>query len=443
MRYAHSSECLKQNMSKTPAIYTRPSRSSKPSECRERSLAVSKEIVRPWLCNGDETNRKVLSRLIHGENLNALQRLECEGLLSGVDLIYVDPPFFVGQDFYTYSKTAERGDGHDEAVYSDRWAGGLDDYLDMLRQRLELLLKLLSPNGNLLLHLDWHAVHYAKVLLDELLGRNAFRNEIIWCYTGPGSPNMRQFNRKHDSILWYAKGDSWTFNSSAVRQPHHNKTQANFKKGLGGSGFGPEERNLPPGKVPEDWWNFAVAARFPVDGIRRTGYPTEKPVALLERLVLALSNPGDLVLDAFCGSGTLPYVAESLGRRWIGIDNSVFGIHLARKRLIASAKHIFAVERLDGDAAYQVQCGPVDTCFDFEVCSSFDAISYGELENGVFCSQAHLLQLGREKARRFSPDGFLSEGRCEQLEGSLQKITEESGGYIWSLALDERGVCSV
>lgn len=326
---------------------------------------------------------------MHGENLTALRSLLDEGLRGGVNLVYVDPPFFAGQDFHAHPRN---GNGvQQEPVYVDRWPGGLPEYLQMIEERLEVLLDLLAPTGSLLVHLDWHAVHYVKVMLDERLGPDAFRNEIVWCYTGPGSPKMRQFNRKHDTILWYSKGDTWTFEADAVRQTHHEKTHANFKNGLSGSGFGPDTRVLPPGKIPEDWWVFPVAARFPVDGRRRTGYPTEKPVALLERLLLAASRAGDVVLDAFCGSGTLAYVAAQHGRRWIGIDASPLGIHLARKRLIASATKPLLVRR--GQTESIPQAWPLENGDHHRKC---DAHSAGFLDaNGTFVSVRHTLRLGR------------------------------------------------
>lgn len=160
-------------------------------------------------------------------------------------------------------------------------------------------------------------------------------NDIAWCYTGPGSPGMRQFSRKHDTIFWFSKSSEWVFNTDEVRVLHDEKTRKNFKKGLRGSGFVSETYDLAEkGKVPEDWWQMAVAARYPVDGVRRTGYATEKPWPLLERIVQATSPAGGLVADFFCGSGITLGVAETLGRRWIGCDLGRWAIHVTRKRLL-------------------------------------------------------------------------------------------------------------
>lgn len=152
---------------------------------------------------------------------------------------------------------------------------------------------------------------------------------------------MRQFNRKHDNLYWYGKSDkTWKFNNEQIRIPHNKKTQDNFKEGLQGSGFVADEYNLKKGKVPEDWWEMAIAARFPNDGIRYCGYPTQKPEALLERIIKASSNEGDLVADFFCGSGTLPTVAEKLGRKWIATDLGKFAIHTTRKRLLGVQRQL-------------------------------------------------------------------------------------------------------
>ena len=192
--------------------------------------------------------------------------------------------------------------------YHDHW-DGLDSYLDFLYQRLALMYRLLAPNGTLYLHLDWHADCYARLLLDELFGADHLLNEIIWTYHGP-SPIRRAFNRKHDTILAYVKSGDYTFNVDAVREPYNENTVKTFHASPK-AGFG-KVPDLERGKVPEDWWYFPVIARLHNE---RTGYPTQKPVALLERIVLASSNPGDLVADFFCGSGTTPFVAARHGRQ--------------------------------------------------------------------------------------------------------------------------------
>ncbi len=268
------------------------------------------------------------NRLVLGDNLAVMDRLLSEGHAGAVDLIVTDPPFFTGQE-------QRRGD----VAYPDAWAT-LDDYLAWLRATLERSHTLLAETGSIFVHLDWRVSHHARRLLDEIFGPGGeagvpgFRNEIIWCYSGPGSPGMGQFNRKHDTILWHSKGATWTFNRDAVRVPHHPKTKANFRSDLAGSGFANPGAALDAaGKVPEDWWVFPVAARFAVDGATRVGYPTEKPVALIERIVLAASHPGDLVADSLCGGGTVPFVAARHGRRWWASDAHPEAVAMTRARL--------------------------------------------------------------------------------------------------------------
>jgi DNA modification methylase len=269
------------------------------------------------------------NRLIYGDNLASMMALlpEYEGR---IDLIYADPPFFTNKKF-----SARIGRGEDSRKpdlwqmaegYHDHW-DGLDSYLEFLYQRLSVMHRLLAPNGTLYLHLDWHADSYARILLDELFGADHLLNEIIWAYHGP-SPIRRAFNRKHDTILAYVKNDEYTFNVDAVREPYNQNTVKTFNSSPK-AGFG-KVPDLARGKVPEDWWYFPVVARLHSE---RTGYPTQKPIGLLERIVLASSNPGDIVADFFSGSGTTPFVASKHGRRFIAGDETFRALHTTRSRL--------------------------------------------------------------------------------------------------------------
>ena len=265
-----------------------------------------------------------------------------------VDLVYADPPFLSGKAYAARIGRDEDSRRPSEwktiEGYSDTWRDGAA-YLDMLYSRMKLLHKLLSPSGTLYLHLDWHASAYARVMLDEIFGPKRLLNEIIWTYHGP-SPIRTAFKRKHDTILAYTKSSQYTFNADAVRvayDPSTVKTFASSPK----AGFG-RKPDLERGKVPEDWWYFPVIARLHNE---RTGYPTQKPEALLERILLASSNPEDLVFDPFCGSGTTAAVASRLGRRWIACDASSLAVHTSYRRLLLAKEAFpFSLWHADGES---------------------------------------------------------------------------------------------
>jgi DNA modification methylase len=285
------------------------------------------------------------NKLIWGDNKFILSSLKNGPLREGIEanggikLIYIDPPFDVGANFkmdveigeQTFEKEASV---LEEIAYRDTWGKGQDSFIAMLYERLKLMVDLLHPFGTIFVHCDYRVNSHIRLILDEVLGQENQNNEIIWTYTGPGSPGMKQFNRKHQNIYWYRKGSSWTFNEDEVRIPHSEKTTDNFNPGNRGSGFVAENYALQKGKLPESWWDFAIAQRFPVDGIKRAGYPTEKPWGLLERIIKGASNEGDIVADFFAGSGVTAAVSESLNRKWICSDLGKFSIHTARKRLI-------------------------------------------------------------------------------------------------------------
>ncbi len=212
------------------------------------------------------------------------------------------------------------------------------NYLDMLYPRLVLMHRLLAKTGTLYLHLDWHANAYARILLDEIFGADRLLNEIIWVYHGP-SPIRSAFNRKHDTILAYTKSQDYTFNVDMVRQPYDSNTVKTFASSTK-AGFG-KVPDLARGKVPEDWWYFPVVARLHSE---RTGFPTQKPEALLRRIVLASSNPGDLVADFFAGSGTLGSVAGRCGRDFILSDVTPRALQTMRVRLAGAVSAPVALQ---------------------------------------------------------------------------------------------------
>ena len=292
---------------------------------------------------GEEVNGWI-NKIFWGDNLQVMSHL-LKKYRGQVDLIYIDPPFDSKADYK--KKIDIKGIGtaetdstsFEEKQYGDIWTN--DEYLQFMYERLLLMRELLSPEGSIFLHCDWHKCHHLRCLLDEVFGAENFVNEIIWCYYGPGSPGMKQFNRKHDNIFWYSKSKGkWIFNADDIRVPHDEKTTGNFKEGLKGSGFIAGDYSLADGKIPEDWWEMAIAGRYPNDGIKRVGYTTEKPFKLLERIISTASRKESIVADFFMGSGVTQMCAMKLGRRFIGADINLGAIQTTTKRLINVASEL-------------------------------------------------------------------------------------------------------
>lgn len=233
-------------------------------------------------------------------------------------LIYIDPPFLSGR---------ERIGSNPDWKYPDQW-DGLQSYLQWLRERLVLIHKLLVDNGSFVLHLDWRASHYAKVMLDEIFGYDNFMNEIIWHYTGGGRSKSR-FSCKHDTLLWYTKGPKPVFNLDAIRVPYK-KTSGYAKSGIK-SANGKIYKPNPMGTPLDDVWYIPILNPLAHE---RVGYPTQKPLLLLNRIIAALSNENDLIADFCFGSGTTIIAAETLNRKWIGSDISDSAVECLKSRLL-------------------------------------------------------------------------------------------------------------
>lgn len=240
-------------------------------------------------------------------------------------VIYVDPPFGSGKVYAARVDGARGRSAQTVAAYRDDQ--DFDGYLAWLNERLAVCRDLLAPSGALYVHLDWHAVHYVKVMLDHLFGRERFLNEIIWCYHGP-SPIRSAFKRKHDTILVYTRSAGYFFDADAVRVPYDAATVKTFASSSK-AGFG-KMPDLARGKVPEDWWYFPVVARVHAE---RVGYETQKPEALVERIIKASSRPGEWVGDFFAGSGTTGVVAARLGRNAVLVDRNPVAVEKTLLRL--------------------------------------------------------------------------------------------------------------
>ena len=265
-------------------------------------------------------------KVILADNIDALAALPDDG----VDLIYVDPPFNTGRTQSRKSIRAVRDEAGGDRVgfqgnryrtidmgttsYSDRF----DDYIGFLEPRFREARRVLAPGGSFFLHVDYREVHYCKVLLDEIFGRDSFINEVVWAYDY-GARSKSRWSAKHDNILWYAKDPQrYTFNYDDIdRVPY-------MAPGL----VGPEKAAR--GKTPTDvWWHTIV----PTNGREKTGYPSQKPLGVVERIVRVHSKPGDLVLDFFAGSGTAGEAAAKLGRGFIMVDDNPEAIRVMAKRL--------------------------------------------------------------------------------------------------------------
>lgn len=259
------------------------------------------------------------------DNLNVLRSLPDES----IDLVYIDPPFNTGKvQARTQLRTQsdEQGDrnGFQGKRYSTiklgskSYADEFDDFLGFLEPRLVETLRVLKPQGSLYFHIDYREVHYCKVLLDQIFGRASFLNEIIWAYDY-GARTKKKWPPKHDNILWYARDpEHYTFNVEQIERIPY------MAPGL----VGPEKAKR--GKLPTDtWWHTIV----PTNGREKTGYPTQKPEGILRRIISASSNPGDMVLDFFAGSGTTGAVCRDLGREFILVDNNPQAMETMAKRL--------------------------------------------------------------------------------------------------------------
>ena len=322
----------------------------------------SKDISGLWKGKTGElnTNGDWMNRLVYGDNLLTMQALlagdEASGLPSlrgKVDLIYIDPPFDSKADYRTKinlpgADIEQKPTVIEQFAYADTWKDGTVSYLKMLYPRLMLMRELLSEKGSIYVHIDWHVGAYVKALLDDIFGKSNIINEIIWHYQSGGIPQS-SFSRKHDSIYIYAKSSNYTFNLNGASFPR-NICQScgsivdkwnNLKKEVDENGriyrtiksagkiykYYDDE----PVLLPDVWFDIShIQQKDP----QRTGYATQKPEVLLERIIKASSNESDLVCDFFGGSGTTAAVAERLGRRWITTDIGKPATLVMRKRFI-------------------------------------------------------------------------------------------------------------
>lgn len=291
---------------------------------------------------GREEGRSVCGRIVLADNLAVLR-----GLPDGcVHLAYADPPFNTGLERRLTRLRMRRSEAGDrigfggrryrsEALETHRYADRFEDYLGFLRPRLAEMLRVLRPDGSLFLHVDWRESHRCRLLMEELLGPRHLRNEIVWAYDFGGRPRNR-WPAKHDTILWYVKDPRrYTFRYDDIDRIPYMAPRL----------VGPAKAAR--GKTPTDvWWHTIV----PTSGRERTGYPTQKPLGVLRRIVAVHSNPGDLVLDGFAGSGTTGEAAARLGRDFLLIDNNPQAVRIMARRLAFARPAVEAPAKEFGSA---------------------------------------------------------------------------------------------
>lgn len=361
------------------------------------STDMREHAWRNMLIQGD--NREILASLLAGSLAREIERQ------GGLKLIYIDPPFDAGQDFRMDIEIGDEESARSEPdiaeiAYSDIWVNG--DYIRMMHERLRLMAALLADDGSIYVHCDWRASARMRLLLDEIFPCHV--NEIIWHYTG-GGRSGRHFSRKHDSIFIYAKSENFIFNADAVRVPY--KQSSGYAKGGIVSKAGKKYLPNPLGAIPDDVWDIPIINPMSSE---RLGYPTQKPEALLERVIKASSSEGDLVADFFCGSGTLAAVAEKLGRKWIAADAGKLAIHITRKRLLQTRRQL----RLQGKS-----------CRPFAIAHIRQS---GEFSDNAACIEAEVILRGQWAAVRLT--GFSAPDVSKTLDKNNVEIRD---GKIWKI----------
>ena len=352
-------------------------------EGRNRVSLQTRELVIPskdrggftfWGNDGADAT-ETPNRLIYGDNLLAMAALlagdgDTPSLRGGIDLIYIDPPFDSKADYRTKIKLPgttidQKPTVLEQFAYSDTWADGTASYLAMITPRLVLMKELLSEHGSIWVHLDWHVGHYVKLVLDEIFGKENFRNEITWHYSGWNKRLRTSFERRHDVIFYYSKSDQpyfasffekWASKEEYVKKRKQKvlRDEAGREYVLSDAGGGQRIKRyldevMAEGVVVDDVWHLDKLNNSAGESV---GYATQKPASLLSRIVQAGSPEGGLVADFFVGSGTTAAVAEQLGRRWVATDLGKPAAMVTRKRLIDQDAKPFLYQAI-GD--YQVE----------------------------------------------------------------------------------------
>ena len=292
-------------------------------------------------------NKLILSSLKNGP---LRKEIEAQG---GLKLIYIDPPFDVGADFSMDIKIGDEDNEEsftkkpsviEEIAFRDTWGKGADSFIAMLNERLKLMYDLLSNDGSIYVHCDWKTSAYVRLILDEIIGKDNFLGDITWYYYNKMASGTRKYSSAHDRILFYVKNKDSNYVFNPQEEKRENPVKQLKRKYFEGKAINAKDESgnvqyqIREVRRVDDVWR--IACLQPADKTQNTDYATQKPEALLERVINASSNEGDLIADFFCGSGTTLAVAEKLNRKWIGSDLGKFGIHTSRKRLIGVQREL-------------------------------------------------------------------------------------------------------
>ena len=362
---------------------------SRKEEILSTTKAAPLQKVRTF-SNGNKFDDDWENKLILGDNLKVLKTLADDPNIRGkVNLIYIDPPFATKRDFMKDEVKA----------YADKVVGSA--FIEFTRKRIILLKELLAPDGTIFVHLDQKKGHYIKIILDEIFGENHFLNEIVWLY-GLGGSSNKYFPQKHDNIFWYSNTDKYFFEPPMV------PATSQRMKG--------EDKKCP------DFWDIPSLNNM---AIERLSYPTQKPEALLERVISAASQPGDLVLDAFAGSGTTLAVAEKLNRKWIGIDCGKLSIYTIQSRMLGLHSEI-------GNKGKALKHKPFAVfnagLYDYKAIEAMDISAYRDF----------ILQLFQVRDKKHQINGVDVDGMIKTRSVLLWKHKDEKNltigeGYLQSL----------
>ncbi len=301
-------------------------------------------------------NAAEMNRLIYGDNLLAMAALlagsdDTPSMRGKVALIYIDPPYDSKADYRTKiqlpgAAIEQKPTVIEQFAYSDTWEKGVVSYVAMMVPRLAVMRELLSNSGSIFVHVDWHVSHYVRLILDEIFGKDKFRNEIAWCYGGGGAP-QDYYPKKHDNIFWYTKSDDWQFTKQF--RPYSEGTLQRGLTAVKGDNYKLDEQ----GAGLDDWWaDKPVQKILSPTAYENLKYATQKPLGLLRRIINGHSKEGDIVADFFAGTSTTAAAAEELGRKWIATDLGKPACMITRKRLIDQDARPFLYQHV-GD--YQVE----------------------------------------------------------------------------------------